>query len=235
MVQIDLVSDLHLDVYWSEEQSLEFINSLRANADILVIAGDLCEHFNLTNEYIEAFSEKWKHIVYVPGNHEYWGTSLDEKIEVGDWYVLRNEVLYVGGIRIAGSTGWFPEAPDNIFYEHYMNDFARIIDFKPSVYEEHAKAREFFSTTSADVFVSHHLPFAESIAPQYRRAHETNRFFYSEFESAIEANPVKPKFWLHGHTHAPRTYEHDGIQVVCNPRGYAGEDTSEYQPITLAV
>lgn len=235
MVSIDLISDLHLDMYYTEQESIDFINSLRVSGNILVIAGDLCEYNYLIPSWIKAFSDKWRHIVYVPGNHEYYGSYFNTPINVADnWYVLNRRVILLEGISIAGATGWFPNTPDNIFYEHYLNDFAQIIDFKPAVYEEYERTKEFFTESSADIYVTHHLPFAESIHPKYRRFHDTNRFFYSEFESTVEKDK-KPQYWLHGHTHIPMSYEYDGIKVRCNPRGYSGENSGEYQPLSISL
>jgi Icc-related predicted phosphoesterase len=38
-----------------------------------------------------------------------------------------------------------------------------------------------------------------------------------------------PALWLHGHIHANRDYQVGSTRVVCNPRGYPGEN-ADFDP-----
>ena len=71
-MRLQIVSDLHL----------EFGNpvpDLAAGVDVVVLAGDLAEirHPWLLAEAVQAW-EGAEHILYVPGNHEYYGSDIDE-------------------------------------------------------------------------------------------------------------------------------------------------------------
>ena len=71
-MRMQIVSDLHL----------EFGNpvpDLAAGVDVVVLAGDLAEirHPWLLAEAVQAW-EGAEHILYVPGNHEYYGSDIDE-------------------------------------------------------------------------------------------------------------------------------------------------------------
>jgi predicted phosphodiesterase len=41
--------------------------------------------------------------------------------------------------------------------------------------------------------------------------------------------------WIHGHTHDPFDYEINGTRVICNPRGYPGENASWTSRAALVV
>ena len=88
---------------------------------------------------------------------------------------------------------------------------------------------EFLSNTDAEVWITHHMPFAQSIHPKY---HEdpTNAFFYGRAEAAYVACPVPPKVVVHGHTHELMDYMIGDTQVHCNPFGYEFEQRMEIVP-----
>ena len=41
--------------------------------------------------------------------------------------------------------------------------------------------------------------------------------------------------WVHGHSHTAVDYEVAGTRVVCNPRGYSGEDTGFNANLVLTL
>ena len=41
--------------------------------------------------------------------------------------------------------------------------------------------------------------------------------------------------WIHGHTHTAFDYTVRGTRVVCNPRGYAGEQTGFRADLVVEV
>ena len=84
------------------------------------------------------------------------------------------------------------------------------------------------------VVVTHHLPASSAIAKRYADD-PLNPAFASRLEGLIEAH--QPTLWVHGHTHEPFDYELFGTRVVCNPRGYPGEqDRIGFRPdLTVVV
>ena len=73
----------------------------------------------------------------------------------------------------------------------------------------------------ARVVVTHHLPSAKSVHPQYAENALT-----PSFASRFEETVAMADLWIHGHTHHRCDYRlklFDGqarARVVCNPRGY---------------
>ena len=69
-MKIQVVSDLHLEFHNS-------LPELTEGADIIVSAGDLAP---IGTGAVRYAAEQWaeaRHILYVPGNHEFYGTDID--------------------------------------------------------------------------------------------------------------------------------------------------------------
>ena len=244
MKQFELVSDLHLDFY-GEVEACDIINSWTAQTPTLVIAGDLCEMRHFNPAWIHTMKRKWNDIVYVPGNHDYYGRSLDPNVLDAlrfDCHVLTRNRLAVNGIVFAGATLWFPHPLRNRKYERLVSDFSMIgpyggIDFYEDVENENRKDHDFFHWIRADVWVTHHLPFAQSIHPKYAGA-QSNLFFHGAMEEVLNDCERAPQVVVHGHTHEsveysidlPRGFGSRKLPVHCNPMGYPGERYGEYKP-----
>lgn len=41
--------------------------------------------------------------------------------------------------------------------------------------------------------------------------------------------------WVHGHSHTAADYDVAGTRVVCNPRGYSGEETGFYAGLVISL
>lgn len=231
-MKILYMSDLHLER--SEDNGAAFISGLTEPADVLVLAGDICARPQL-NSVMAHFCRRFSRVVYVTGNHEFYGSNrkavLDEVAlvdqdnsiaiadgeGVGSFFWLDCDVATIGGVRFVGTPLWFrqhPTAP-----KHAMNDFDAIENFESWVYEENARALSFLERTvqRGDVVVTHYLPSPRSIHPKYKND-PTNPFFLCDVERIIKNR--EPAAWIHGHTHGSADYRIGPTRVVCNPRGY---------------
>lgn len=99
---IHLLSDVHLESgpYQLPEQ---------LNCDIVVAAGDI----GPVEQSVPFLASLGKPVVYVMGNHEYWGESLDAVVAKAkvlaagtQVHVLERESVVLGGIRFLGATLW---------------------------------------------------------------------------------------------------------------------------------
>ena len=77
-LSIKLMSDLHLELCIHSEgikgEEFEVLSALlenKENADVLVIAGDLCKARHLRYFIDNLPLDQYSDVVYVPGNHEY--------------------------------------------------------------------------------------------------------------------------------------------------------------------
>ncbi len=230
-----LTSDLHLDTYEGDTFAYDLIPG---NAEALIIAGDMCGSFYLHEqgyETLQVLCDKYGLVIYVLGNHEYYGSDYEKTQDrfrylgqkIANLSCLENEVLDCG-VVVAGTTLWFPDSPMNRIYEKFMNDFSVIEGFRGWVYEKNREAVEFLrGAKEADLIVTHHLPCPKSIHPQYTNS-ITNRYFLCDISEILL--DLGPQVLVHGHTHTPCDYRLGKTRVICNPRGYPRENKGEYSP-----
>ena len=227
-MRIGLVSDLHLEFHADRGKAL--IASLDpTGVDVLVVAGDLA-----TVDYLAAglrdLCERFAQVVYVLGNHEFYGTSFAEvRAEVAaisdrhaNLHVLDNSLIELGGRRFVGTTLWFRPQADDRYFARWMSDFTAIDDFARLEADENWRARDFLTATvrAGDVVVTHHLPTWHSVVPKYAR-HVLTRFFLCDVEPLLRER--QPVLWVHGHTHETVDVVVGDTRIVCHPFGYPDE------------
>jgi 3',5'-cyclic AMP phosphodiesterase CpdA len=117
-MRLQLLSDLHL------ENNFGFVAQPAAGADVLVLAGDIGSYqpgsrlmneadFGLARFAPKAGRGSWKHVLYVPGNHEYDALEYPatrlrlraacERLGI-TW--LDEQVVVIDSVRFVGSTLW---------------------------------------------------------------------------------------------------------------------------------
>lgn len=237
-MRIQVFSDIHMEYHADEGR--EFISALDPGGiDVLIVPGDLCAFSGIVRA-LSLLADRFRHVVYVPGNHEcYAHTIADMKKQVAvavkyskalgrdNLHFLDNSVTTIEEQRFVGTTLWFPDHPENVFHEADMDDFQKIDKFRESVYAENRRASEFLEreVREGDVVVTHHLPTRACLSE--RCPGNLDRFFVSPMDNLIF--DAKPALWVHGHTHDSLDFMHGDTRIVCNPFGYAGRGiNSEY-------
>lgn len=226
-MRLQLLSDTHLEFHQDEGQA--FIESLDpAGVDVLILAGDICLHRQISKS-LNLFASKYPRVIYVPGNHEFYDSSLQEvyaflsNLNIPNLSILDNSSIELEGHRFLGSTLWFPNDVDNFLYKQNMADFHYINNFSTSVYDKSQESRDYFNNniSKGDIIITHHLPSYQSVHPKFKNS-QLNRFFVYPLDDIILEE--KPALWFHGHTHSSLDYQLGETRVVCNPFGYAGHE-----------
>lgn len=243
-MKLQIMSDLHLDHYAGDSFRPECEDE--ANT-VLVLAGDIIGLTQRCHKTAVAFftdvCARYKRVVYVTGNHEYYGTSWEgahwerTKLELacclpGKELVMAEDfaMVTIDGQRLLLGTMWIPEpAPGT----PNITDAQAITRYKPRVFTNH---RTFCEAMDAwlqptDIVVTHHLPSNESVAPQYCGDIYNAWFVAPDMEDKIRK--VQPKLWVHGHTHNSFDYFLGRTRVICNPRGYPNEMAKSGQEATF--
>ena len=233
-MRIRLLSDLHFEFH--SDDGASFIKSLDSNADVCALAGDIAT-YTILDSVLDKFCKKFPEIIYVTGNHEYYGSSREKvhsklqrlQREHSNLHFLNRNIVNIHGQRFLGTTLWFPYTAEAIKYRNWISDFYQIQSFKDWVGEENKKNVSFLQQemVEGDIVITHHLPAEQSIHKQYKGS-PYNCFFLCDMKETILKK--KPAFWFHGHGHKSANYNLGKTRVFCNPFGYLRyEENSEFK------
>jgi len=230
-VKIQICSDLHIR---SHNDSIEDYMTF-TDADVLVVAGDLCPMPGTTH-WLKILAEEYPQVIFVAGNHEFYGTDLGDLYDLkwafrytANVHILENESVTIDGKKFFGGTLW-GNVDDNEIYmvTNCLNDFRLIKDFtvgkSVSLYNKFTKA--LVATKDVDVVISHFGASKHSIHKDYKDSN-INSYFCSDY---IDVHTKPYKLWIHGHVHSSFDYVVNGTRVICNPKGYGLENCHYYDP-----
>ncbi len=217
----------------------------KLDADVVILAGDIHSKHRGAQWAIESFDVP---VIYVPGNHEYYGSNigsvnkkLKEQAQKSNVHVLLNESINIDGVNFIGSTLWtdfklFGEEKQrecSFYAGSRINDYERIRLNDNGNYRKlrTADTQSFFdhsvsfiektlakNTNNKTVIVTHHAPSRRSTPQQYKDD-LLSASFSSNLEKLIAQYDIN--LWIHGHTHHNVDYMLSGTRVVSNQRGYA--------------
>lgn len=233
-MKIQVTSDVHTEFH--ADRGKNFWESMPVTGDVLVIAGDLGSH-SYVEENLCWAAERFPHVVYVPGNHDYWGApgyrtvkaAIDAAVEKHpNIHWLFDSAVEIDGQRFIGNTMWFPLTDTTHIHEHEWSDFRRINRGRQWIYRANKDTKKFLNENvkPGDVVVTHHLPCDLSISPRFRMGPHTwqNNFYVCDMSDLILDK--EPAAWIHGHTHDFNNYVLGNTRIVSNPYGYQG-----YEPV----
>ena len=244
-MKLHILSDVH--------NEFSVFEPIETDADVVVLAGDIGKFANGIHWARGSFPDQ--EIIYVPGNHEFYGADRMEtlsrmRIAAKECTVrlLDDEELIINGVRFLGSTLWTDfelfgkDKKLDAMYEgqRCLNDFRVIHDgrlghFSPSrSIELHEQSLAWLTKklgqpfSGKTVVVTHHLPSSLSVVARFK-----DSLLSACFASNLDVLFGKMDLWIHGHTHDNLDYMANGTRVVCNPRGYVtyrGTENFDFNP-----
>ena len=252
-MKIQVLSDLHLE-------ARNPIPPPAQEADLVVLAGDLAPH---RPNVLEAVANAWRgvpRILYVPGNHEFYGGEVDavraalaETCAKVGITLLDRRSIRIDGVRFIGATLWTDFALDGLAHVwrakqlalRAMADFSGAIRHRGALFtpaescRRHAVDRAFVERELEDakadgdvsVVITHHAPTPRSIRPWYQ-GNPLNPAFASDLEAVIGRHA--PPLWIHGHMHDSIDELLGDTRVLANPGGYTKAENPRFDP-TLCV
>lgn len=238
-MQIQYVSDIHLEF-------LKTIPNIVPKAKILVLAGDIgYPHQQLYTTFLQDVSSKFEKVFLITGNHEYYTQGQQSMEQVDDTIekIIEEKSLHntsflnydyedYEGYRFVGLPLW-----SKIQNPSYLiNDFVAIQAMTTELYNElHAVGREFIedmltNSTLPIIMITHHMPSYKLIDPIYTtpKMAPYNQCFASHCDDLIK-DPIKA--WIYGHTHKPSITTINHVQLLCNPKGYPGENPTIHNAV----
>jgi predicted phosphohydrolase len=236
-MKIQFASDLHLEFIMNKA----FIEKypLQAEGEILILAGDIIP-FNLlhvADDFFDYVSDNFIMTYWIPGNHEYYGSDINERSGTFQEHIrdnvilLNNKSIIYGNYKIIFSTLWTSISEKNAnFIKHGMNDFRVIKDdglsLRPKKYHElHQDCLSFIqrellncNEDKKSIVVSHHVPTKINYPSKYFGS-ILNEAFAIELKDFIA--DFKPDYWIYGHHHSNRRdFQIGKTQLTTNQLGY---------------
>jgi hypothetical protein len=246
---VKLLSDLHLH----NNYPFRYMDHGEA---VCILAGDISEGMNGVNWALACIPDHIQ-VLYVPGNHEYYGYDVD-KLNLAFYnhnlrdthvHVLLDKSYFTDEIEFVGTTLWTDFGLYNnpirhaLFWRSGLNDSRWIMCKDRSISAQHfldwnARSIAFLRsvaetyTDKTRVLITHYCPDL-SVAPKYRNDPLTPGF---ATHIPVEIHE-KFQYHFHGHTHVSMKYEYPyGTKVFCNPRGYGVENHSAFnQELVLDI
>lgn len=235
-----IFSDLHLEVNTS------FNDLSIPDADICLCAGDVLDGGVVsTIQWLSQFVARCMPVVFVPGDHEYYRSSINEVLAAGyelangldNIYLLDGDSISLNGFRFIGATLWTdfalhgdPRLP-KATAKNQLNDYRRIklskVPFRRFTPQE-SRTLNMGATVEIDnayrsqphlpiVVVTHHAPSLISVSRELLKDPLTPTLA-SRFQHRILE--YEPLLWVHGHIHSSSDYYIGKTRVICNPLGY---------------
>lgn len=241
MTRLLILSDLHTEFpqFWSLPEYLP-------NFDVCVLAGDIAGSPKDGIDFAAtAPAFAGKPVIYVLGNHEFYGGEIENRLRVGkesaigtNVRLLDRDVAVIDGVRFVGAILWTDyrlhgkQPWSMVMAARGLNDHVRIkrrgprgaLRFMPAdALARHRADRAFIEDALATPFdgptvvVTHHAPHKGSVARGFDNDPLTPAFV-SDLSEMIDRH--RPALWIHGHTHDNFDYRAGATRIVCNPKGY---------------
>jgi len=259
-VEIDLVSDLHID-QWSQMTNKYPCGPIK-NApmkwetpdrpSILIVAGDISDNLKISLDYLDSISMYYDHVLFVDGNHEHvyeYPNLLEHQDIFYQTKILENNKLIYLPIQdyvvkdtvIIGYCGWW-----NYSHGHTSGYFTNWIEKLNNPIME----KEFFKNVKLRSLEEYRL--LQDKLNHYENRKDINQIIIvshtvplmefcdkisTEFNSwffNIRSN--KLKYWFFGHTHHAFDKTINGIRYICHPRGRPEDhDRVVYKPLQFSI
>jgi Icc-related predicted phosphoesterase len=234
-----VLSDLHLEL--TRGWDFPALDD-RPDYDVLVIAGDLIPRAERGVAWLRKNVPE-RPVIYVPGNHEFYGCDIDRTIDKasaeavgGNVHLLQNNTATISDVTFVGATLWTdfelfgdPQRAMGIA-RAVMNDYRKI---RTSNYQRrlrpehtlarHIQSREFISQALSQeisgprIVVTHHGPHPRAV----RAGTETDMVsaaYTSDLTEVITSGA--PDLWIYGHTHESEDILIGTTRVISNAKGY---------------
>lgn len=233
-MKLQILSDTHC-----EANTFKFQRD--PSAEVIVLAGDICDKISTFPAMPTDIP-----IVYVTGNHEYYGDSIDNYDRVmRDYYnhaypnlTFCSDVVskVIGDVGFIGATLWSDLKsvyPADETFERSIADFHYIkgkTTEKLTAQEmrERHESQLFLIKIHANelrekgikkiVVVTHFPPSNKAAHPKYKN-NPLNAYFCPNVDEAT-IREIGAKVWIYGHTHHTIPFYYGNTYFFSNPRGY---------------
>lgn len=246
-MKIKVVSDIHLEINGHIEPFLPKCD-IETECEVLCLLGDIgLISTDIYSKFIEEQSKRYKHVIIIAGNHEYYNVSIELGNEIltkkvrkyNNVYFLNNDYVIINKVKFIGTTLW-SKIPYEYYNEimDYISDYRHIRKFKISdtnrlhelsvnyiTNELNSKERKESKEYNKVVILTHHAPFMNSAAPHFN-GKRTQHAYATDLTELVKDKEVA--LWAFGHVHWRNDIVINGTRFYSNCYGYKTEDTNGY-------
>ena len=251
MTTYQIVSDLHIE--FKNNEYLNPISLIKPTADVLILAGDIGSLYKINQlfSFLRDCSYYFKHIIYVLGNHEFYGVShkknksftellqsvkmLQCRLSTYDVSILQRTSIQIGKTLIAGCTLWskIDEKKDDDDFDKLFHKIVRISDITQKSYNDLFLADFDFVQQAIQycevkqlelIMVTHHVPTFQCSEKEENIKH----LYASNLENCLESRHIKA--WVCGHTHKNFDKIIANTRVVSNQKGKGCDEADNFNP-----
>lgn len=231
MTKFQIASDLHIEAFDRNVGHEDFI-SPDSDCKVLILAGDIgrITKFEQIKYFLTSVCPKFKIVVYVPGNQEYYkveGFPLNtfEEIknkmnllqkDISNLLILDRDVVIIDDVCIYGTTLWseaLVQIPRFIVKIPFMSTrrynemhFQAVYCLQKVI--EYAKFKKLKL-----LVVSHHCPSFSFI----EKKDKYSSLYASNLDYLFDKNNIHT--WIFGHIHKNHDIYINGVRFVTNQRG----------------
>ena len=224
-LKIKVLSDIHLEFSQFEIE--------KDDCDMLILCGDVCEIVNTTLflTFIEKCCSIFDEVIYIPGNHEYYNSSIQEvnnflkNIKYKNFIYLNEKTFRYHNIVFIGAVLWSNISNENSKkIQNHINDYRLIRNF--TVEESNAlhNKHKVFIDKNLDTYrdfikvvITHHTPLIHNTShPKF-----DNSFTNEAFSTDLSPIVKKADYWICGHTHYCNDFMFESCRVILNCKGYS--------------
>lgn len=245
-MRINVLSDLHLEKGLPEPTPF-------CKRDVTVLAGDIDSGVSAMGFILRLLKDS--DVVYVPGNHEYYGGDIREVSSLWSsqimarinqqalisglphrFYFLDNDAVTIKGVKFIGSTLWTDFDHENPLTVWHANRIMRDYQFirhngnlitPETILSIHKRSLKFIMNQLNEC--DGPAVVVTHHAPSFASVPAAYKgdILNGAFCNNLEEFIIKhcPNAWIHGHTHEKADYMIGKTQVACNPGGYRNEWT----------
>ncbi len=236
-MKFSLISDMHVDFPQPKTPYDKF-------EEVIIVAGDTSNGLEGL-KFLQKLKNKGHKVWACDGNHEHY-RNLSQNREVYETTARFREDhkasgMIAGEIPIILRCGWYAVSDEEL-WKGYMNDSRNCMlsafDVNHLAYTEaryiQQTLEEWKKWQLKGVVVTHMAPCEETLNPEFEGHFSNEWYFNPHMRQIMKEYSDQILVWCHGHTHAANEAVVEGVRVVCNPRGYPGENP-KWEPLTIEV
>lgn len=238
-----VLSDIHLEMdNLPAKQDVANYFDKDNKADYLFLLGDIGKDYETSYKvFIESCTRNYKKVFLIAGNHEMYGSSVDETVgRLRDMCKHSDKLIFLNNdtydipdcdIRIVGTTLWSKVIVNQMSdVRCFIADFHSIkgwnVEHNNHTHENCVKwlekeAQKAQTDSKKLIVMTHHAPLLHSCHPKHIGS-PLSSAFETDLSQLIERN-THIKLFLHGHTHFSDKRIVGQTVVISNQYGYGAD------------